>query len=86
MSDFFATISVSEIGWSVIVVGVVVAIIRGDLVPRSTHESVKEDRDFWREAARRAIEVNDTAVAVAEKVADQDSGTKSPRTGEEDQP
>ena len=81
MNEFLAGVPVGEIGWPVILAGVVIAIIRGDLVPRKTFDAVREDRDFWREAARRAIEVNDTAVSVAETSA---LSKTNPARGDED--
>jgi hypothetical protein len=58
--DIFTTVQLpwAQLGWGVIVVGVVISIIRGYLVPRPFHQDLKADRDHWRNLAEELQKEN----------------------------
>lgn len=53
--DFLAELGgIGGLTASGVVLVAVLLILRGDLIPRKTHEEVKNDRDKWREAAQKS--------------------------------
>ena len=50
--DLLTQIPLGDIGPGALVTLAVVLLLRGDLVPRRTHEAVAQERDYWRDAYR----------------------------------
>lgn len=48
----------ADLGWGAVVLLVVFLIIRGNLVPRSFHDELKDDRDHWRGIAEELQKEN----------------------------
>lgn len=59
----------ANLGYPAIVVLVVVAIIRGDIVPGKTYDKLERECEFWRQTALQSLEVNERAVSAAEVTA-----------------
>lgn len=49
-------IPIEGVGWGALIFLVVLALIRGDIVPRKTYESMVADRDYWRAVAEKKDE------------------------------
>lgn len=58
LSDLLGGVAVGDIGLSGIVILIVLMILGGKLVPRSTLEQAREDAKTWREAHDRQQEIN----------------------------
>lgn len=63
--DALASIPWGSIGPSGLLALAVLLIIRGDLVPRRTHEAVVTDRDQWRTIALRNMEAAEQLIEAA---------------------
>lgn len=67
--EWIESIPLDSLGPSVLVGIAVLALIRGDLVPRKQYDAVVSDRDDWRRIALQALDVNAKAVEAAETTA-----------------
>lgn len=63
MGDWLASIPFGDVSWVAIVAGAVIAVLRGDIVPRRTYEAIVKERDQWRDIALRNADSANKALA-----------------------